>query len=142
VDSLRPYGLHTIGGSEHLIITCMTDGELLVWGRCDDGQAGIPLNIISKEDIVLDSKRNSRILLKPTVVKGVKGVTAVSAGIDTSFVVDGRVRRWLGDMEIVFGRVWERRMRLGKLAVWSKMRVPRRKLFLWVLVENLAFVVG
>jgi regulator of chromosome condensation len=94
VESLRPYKLRVIEGGEHHSIACTIDGELLVWGRCDDGQAGIPLDSIPKGDIVLDGREQPRILLKPTIVKGVQGITAVSAGIDTSFAVDGEGKAW------------------------------------------------
>ena len=94
VESLRPYKIRMIEGGEHHTLACTTDGELLVWGRCDDGQAGIPLDSIPKDHLVVDSRERPRILLKPTVVPGIKGATAVAAGIDTSFAVDGEGKSW------------------------------------------------
>jgi len=94
IDSLRPYKIQSIEGGEHHSLACTADGELLVWGRCDDGQTGILLDNIPKEHLVLDSRERPRILLKPTVVKGITGVTALAAGIDTSFAVDGEGKAW------------------------------------------------
>jgi regulator of chromosome condensation len=94
VESLRPYKICFIKGGEHHSIACTANGEILVWGRCDDGQAGIPLDNVPKEHLVLDSRERPRILLRPTVVEGIKGATAVAAGVDTSFAVDREGKAW------------------------------------------------
>lgn len=70
VKSLNPFEIKQIKGGNHHSIACTNDGNALVWGRCDDGQAGVPLDSLPQHDLVFDERKNPRILLKPTVVPG------------------------------------------------------------------------
>lgn len=65
LEGLRGKVLVDIQGGLHHSVACDEDGELLTWGRCDDGQPGIPINTLPKEDVL-----EGRILLHPKVVEG------------------------------------------------------------------------
>lgn len=96
VENLRQYKIRQIQGGEHHSIACTEDGTLLIWGRCDEGQAGINCDTIPKEDLLFDSREKPRILLKPTVIPSISGVVSVAAGIDNSFAItkEGKVYSW------------------------------------------------
>lgn len=70
VSSLAPYKLTEIQGGTHHSIAVTEDQKILVWGRCDDSQAGIPLDEIPKTDLVFNDQNKPRILAVPTVVPG------------------------------------------------------------------------
>ena len=94
VEALRPYKIREIQGGEHHSIACTEDNELLIWGRCDYGQAGIKLDNQPKENIFFDDRGRPRIL-KPTVIQGIHAVS-VAAAIDDSFAItkDGKAYSW------------------------------------------------
>lgn len=94
VEALRPYKIREIQGGEHHSIACTKDGELLIWGRCDDGQAGIKLDEQPKDRFIFDDRGRPRIL-KPTVIAGIHAVS-VAAGIDDSFAIslEGKAYSW------------------------------------------------
>lgn len=99
-----------IQGGTHHSIACTENGELLVWGRCDDSQAGILLDDLPREDLIFDERSKPRILIKPTIIPGrypnlsvallltVPDINAatVAAGIDDSFAIadDGTAFSW------------------------------------------------
>jgi regulator of chromosome condensation len=70
IESLEPYKIREIKGGNHHSIASTEEGELLVWGRCDDAQAGIILEDVPQEDLIFDSRNKPRILMKPTVIPG------------------------------------------------------------------------
>jgi regulator of chromosome condensation len=70
VRNLEGYKIKEIKGGNHHSIACTEDGKVLVWGRCDDAQAGIPLQDLPQTDLVFDSRNKPRILIKPTVIPG------------------------------------------------------------------------
>jgi regulator of chromosome condensation len=94
VKSLSNYKIKQIKGGVHHTIACTEDGQVLVWGRCDDDQAGIDLTTLPLDDMIF-SHAKPRILTKPTVVPGISA-TFVAAGIDNCMVVskEGRVYAW------------------------------------------------
>jgi regulator of chromosome condensation len=94
VESLRPYKIREIQGGEHHSIACTEDNKLLIWGRCDDGQAGIKLDDQPKDKLVFDDRGKPRIL-KPTVIPGIHAVS-VAAAIDDSFAItlEGKAYSW------------------------------------------------
>ncbi|TDZ54983.1 Protein pim1 [Colletotrichum trifolii] len=67
VQSLRGWSIKHIGCGLHHSIACTEDGDVLVWGRCDDGQMGMPLDDISNDDIILDFRDRPRVLNVPTI---------------------------------------------------------------------------
>ncbi|KAH8810739.1 regulator of chromosome condensation 1/beta-lactamase-inhibitor protein II [Xylogone sp. PMI_703] len=94
VEALRPYKIREIQGCEHHSIACTEDGKLLIWGRCDDGQAGIKLDDQPKDKLIFDERGNPRIL-KPTIIPGIHAVS-VAAAVDDSFAItlDGKAYSW------------------------------------------------
>lgn len=109
IAALKNYTIRNIAGGEHHSLACTQSGELLTWGRCDDGQSGIPFPsqipasnkapTIALQNLTLDERRRPR-SLAPTVVSDfvdeLGGVVAVAAGIDHSFAVTerGTVYAW------------------------------------------------
>ncbi|KUJ07352.1 RCC1/BLIP-II protein [Mollisia scopiformis] len=95
IENLRPYKIREIKGGSHHSIACTEDGKLLIWGRCDDGQAGIKLEDLRPEDLIFDSRGNLRILLKPTIIPEIQAVF-VAAAIDNSIAIatDGKAYSW------------------------------------------------
>lgn len=95
VSSLADYKITEIQGGNHHSIACTEDHKTLVWGRCDDSQAGIPLDEIPKEDLVFNEQGKPRILSKPTVLPGIAAIS-VAAGIDNSLAIttEGTVYSW------------------------------------------------
>ncbi len=106
VRSLYGTTIVDIQGGLHHSVACSDEGELFSWGRCDDGQAGVPRKDLPEEDVVGGS-----ILLKPVTIPGklsypdirlmrliMSGITAqrVAVGIDNSFAIDadGKVYSW------------------------------------------------
>ncbi|KAF4772933.1 hypothetical protein HER10_EVM0008154 [Colletotrichum scovillei] len=95
VKSLEGYSIHHIACGLHHSIACTSEGEVLVWGRCDDGQMGIDLNAVPHDNIIFDSRAEPRVLNVPTVVS-VPSADFVAAGIDNCFAVSrgGDVFAW------------------------------------------------
>ena len=91
VRSLTGKGVREIACGLHHSIACGQDGTVWSWGRCDDGQPGVPIGDLSEEEVV-----EGKILLFPTEVKVVGNAKTVAAGIDNSFAVtdEGEVYAW------------------------------------------------
>lgn len=96
MESLRPCKIREVTGGEYHSIACTHYGKLLIWGRCDEGQAGIKLENLAEQDLLFDGRGKPRILLKPTVVPGIHAVS-VAAAIDNSIAVtaEGKVYSWV-----------------------------------------------
>ncbi|RDL32604.1 RCC1 protein [Venustampulla echinocandica] len=95
VEALKPYRIKAISGENHHSIACTEDNEVLIWGRCDDSQAGIKLDTLPKDDVMLDSRGRPQILMKPTIIPGLRAVS-VTAGIDNSIAItqEGKAYSW------------------------------------------------
>jgi alpha-tubulin suppressor-like RCC1 family protein len=65
VKSLAHEFVTEIAGGTHPSVACTEYGGLLIWGRCDDGQAGVPMDWLSDDDVV-----EGKILLHPKEVYG------------------------------------------------------------------------
>lgn len=96
VESFADRKIVQIQGGEHHSIACDADGNALVWGRCDFGQAGFNVSGLGADKVVKDQSGRAAILLEPSVVPDVEGVTCVAAGIDNCLVVtkDGEAWAW------------------------------------------------
>ena len=70
VESLKPYKIQEIRGGNHHSIACTEDGEIQIWGRCDATQVGVPLDKLSRENLLFDFKNRPQFLLKPVKVPG------------------------------------------------------------------------
>ena len=72
VKSLQPYSIKKIEGGLQHSIACTEDQKVLVWGRCDDSQPGMPTDKLPQKDLAFNSRGKPQILLKPTVIPGIK----------------------------------------------------------------------
>ena len=70
VKALAEFKISKIRGGNHHSVACSEDGELLVWGRCDDAQAGISLDDLDQDDLIFDDRSKPRILIRPTTIPG------------------------------------------------------------------------
>lgn len=70
VQKLEGWEIEDVQGGTHHSVALTGEGEVLVWGRCDDGQMGVELDDILEEELMYDERKKPRILLKPTVVPG------------------------------------------------------------------------
>jgi regulator of chromosome condensation len=86
VKSLTGHKVSDIQSCNNHSIACTEDSSLLTWGRCDDDQAGLPIEDIPEGDMTFDDRGEPRILIKPTLVSGVSAVS-VAAGIDNSIAL-------------------------------------------------------
>ncbi|KAF9880573.1 RAN exchange factor prp20 pim1 [Colletotrichum karsti] len=95
VKSLEKHSITQIGCGLHHSIACTREGDVLVWGRCDDGQMGLPLDDVPKQNMIFDSRDRPRVLNVPTVVPDLKAVF-VAAGIDNCYTIskEGELRAW------------------------------------------------
>ncbi|GKT91422.1 ran exchange factor Prp20/Pim1 [Colletotrichum tofieldiae] len=113
VKSLNEYDIHQIACGLHHSIACTKGGQVLVWGRCDDGQMGINLDEVPKKHIIFDFRGRPRVLNVPTEVS-IPGkhpshptrtlqhieqspdrqAVFVAAGIDNCFVVANELYAW------------------------------------------------
>lgn len=97
VKNLKDYSLKQITGGAHHSLACTEDGKILVWGRIDNAQGGMPIDEFNKDDLFVDEHGRPRYLLKPVVVKGIDGAgTSISSGPDNCLVVceDGKAYSW------------------------------------------------
>jgi regulator of chromosome condensation len=111
VESLRNFNIKEIRGGNHHSVACTQDQKLLVWGRCDDAQIGIPTTKLPRTALIFNSQNKPRILSEPTVIPGniilsaskkllltIIGVSAVvvAAGIDNSIAIneEGKAYSW------------------------------------------------
>lgn len=96
IDSLTKFGkVISIDGGAHHTVAVTDKGELLVWGRVDGYQTGLPLSALPEDEIVRDSANNPRILKVPTKIPGINAVQA-AAGSDHCVAVaqDGKAYAW------------------------------------------------
>jgi regulator of chromosome condensation len=95
VRSLAAYEIRQVAGGNHHSIACCEGGEeILVWGRCDDNQMGLPLDKVPPESILKDGRCRPSILLTPTQVPGkllylLRGYLLTLIDVDGVFVDAG-----------------------------------------------------
>ncbi|KJZ78504.1 hypothetical protein HIM_01895 [Hirsutella minnesotensis 3608] len=96
ITTLEDYNIVGIDGGVHHSLACSDKGDLLTWGRVDGYQVGFEPEELEKDDVIFDERNKPRILVKPTLHKGVSKVASVTAGTDNSFAVteDGKVFSW------------------------------------------------
>jgi regulator of chromosome condensation len=94
ITSLDKFGkVICINGGAHHTVAATDKGELLVWGRLDGYQLGLPIASLPEDDVVRDSANNPRILKVPTQIPGVDAVQC-SAGSDHCVAVDKNGKAW------------------------------------------------
>lgn len=94
VKSLQSFKIEQIKGCNHHSVALADNGDVLTWGRCDYGQTGLDLTTIAEDDLIKQYNKPA-ILLKPTVVPGLKA-TFVAGAIDNCIVIadDGKPYSW------------------------------------------------
>jgi len=70
VRSLARHRISHIDGGTHHTIACTAAGDVLVWGRCSDGQAGQPLDSLPQNHLNFNSRGQPTELSVPTIVPG------------------------------------------------------------------------
>lgn len=90
VKVLQGKQIVSISAGTHHSLAALSDGDCLIWGKCNDGQIGIAREELLKlGDIVRKDGRDApAILTVPTKVPNIEGHAAVvSAGSDHSIIV-------------------------------------------------------
>lgn len=100
VSSLEGKGVHTLEGGSHHNIAITSSGQVLIWGRCDGSQTGIPsstLDAINDEDKLLKSENGKpKILIEPTLVPGLTDIVSGACGPEHTIVINkqGKAYSW------------------------------------------------
>ncbi|KAG4302920.1 hypothetical protein PCANB_000763 [Pneumocystis canis] len=96
IQSLDSYNIVYITGGEHHSAALTEDGELLVWGRLDANQLGIPRAYLPKYT-VYDASNRPRFVPIPTKVPGIPRVSRIYCGTHHNLVIlkdDGSAWSW------------------------------------------------
>lgn len=99
IHSLEGKNVESLAGGAHHNIAITKDGQVLVWGRCDGSQTGIPADVLAAEedsDRVLKNNGKPKILVQPTPIPNLKDIVTGSCGPDHTIVVDknGKAYAW------------------------------------------------
>jgi regulator of chromosome condensation len=99
VHSLGGKNVTSIAGGTHHNIAITKDGQVLVWGRCDGGQTGLPVATLeaeTDEEKVLRNNGKPKILIEPTPISTLKHVVTGACGPDHTIVIDqeGKAYSW------------------------------------------------
>ena len=95
IEGLKGNVVKQIVGGAHHSIAVTTDGKVLVWGSCQNNQAGVDLSTLPEDTYYKEEDGRFRYISKPTVIPGVDGVS-VAAGPDTGAAItrDGKAYTW------------------------------------------------
>ncbi|KAF7900483.1 uncharacterized protein EAF01_007785 [Botrytis porri] len=96
VKSFEGFDIKQIKGCLHHSIACTEKQEVLVVGRCDEGQTGLDFASVDQDTLIVSPTTSKPAVLKvPTVVPSVKA-TFVAGAIDNNIVLteDGKVWAW------------------------------------------------
>lgn len=96
VKSFDGFEIQQIKGCLHHSIACTKKQEVLVVGRCDEGQTGLDLASLDQETLIKSTTTSKpAILMVPTVVPGITA-SFVAGAIDNSIAIaeDGKVWAW------------------------------------------------
>lgn len=66
IESLADHKIVDIAGGDHHSLAVDDRGTVLVWGRTDSSQVGLPRDQLNSENCMLDDRQVPRILLTPT----------------------------------------------------------------------------
>ncbi|KAF2852990.1 RCC1/BLIP-II [Plenodomus tracheiphilus IPT5] len=99
IHSLEGKNVASLAGGAHHNIAITKDGQVLVWGRCDGSQTGIPADVLAAEEDsekVLKNNGKPKILVQPTPIPNLKNIVAGACGPDHTIVVDknGKAYAW------------------------------------------------
>jgi len=96
IEGLLPYDIVQITGGEHHSAAVTKDGELLVWGRLDANQLGIPHDQFPKDATVFDEHGKPRFISVPTLVPGLPPIASIACGTHHNIAIarDGTAYSW------------------------------------------------
>lgn len=97
IANLEGKNVEQLAGGSHHNIAITKDGQVLVWGRCDGSQTGIPseqLAAENDEEKVLKNNGRPKILIQPTVIPNLKDVVTGACGPDHTIVIDKNGKAW------------------------------------------------
>jgi regulator of chromosome condensation len=97
IHSLEGKNVQTLAAGAHHNLAITKDGQVLVWGRCDGSQTGLPpsaLDTETDEDKVLKNNGKPKILVQPTPLPDLKNIVAGACGPDHSIVIDKDGKAW------------------------------------------------
>lgn len=100
VSSLEGKGVTSIEGGSHHNIAITQEGVVLVWGRCDGSQTGIPLDqleaIDDKTKVLKTENGKPKILVEPTPIPGLTNIVSGACGPEHTIVIskDGKAYSW------------------------------------------------
>ncbi|KAF2633706.1 RCC1/BLIP-II [Macroventuria anomochaeta] len=99
VHSLEGKHVASISGGSHHNIAITKDGQVLIWGRCDGSQTGIPMETLEAEDDeekVLKNNGKPKILIEPTPIPNLKDIVTGACGPEHTIVIDkdGKAYSW------------------------------------------------
>jgi regulator of chromosome condensation len=94
VKSLNNMKIKEITGGSHHTIARTENGEVLLWGRTENSQAGMDISQLP-DDVVYTEDGRARYLKKPTVIPGIEAASVATAN-DTCLVITpkGRAYSW------------------------------------------------
>ncbi|EUC37062.1 hypothetical protein COCCADRAFT_2018 [Bipolaris zeicola 26-R-13] len=99
IHSLEGKSVESLAAGAHHNLAITRDGQVLVWGRCDGAQTGLPpseLDAETDEDKVLKNNGKAKIVVQPTPLPNLKNVVTGACGPDHSIVIDkdGKAYSW------------------------------------------------
>lgn len=99
VDALKGKKVTELSGGSHHSLAVTANGDVLAWGRCDGGQAGMDLDDIPDDKFYFDDDKEAvdrRLLQVPTVLPEPKQVAKVAASSDHCLAVtsEGKAYSW------------------------------------------------
>lgn len=96
VESLAAHKITEVVGGEHHTLVITDEGKVLVFGRIDGHQLGLPAEHFNEDNSLYDEQGRVRILAVPTALADLPRIVSADAGTDTSYVVtdQGRVYSW------------------------------------------------
>ncbi|XP_014560431.1 hypothetical protein COCVIDRAFT_23327 [Bipolaris victoriae FI3] len=99
IHSLEGKSVESLAAGAHHNLAITKDGQVLVWGRCDGAQTGLPpseLDAETDEDKVLKNNGKAKIVVQPTPLPNLKNVVTGACGPDHSIVIDkdGKAYSW------------------------------------------------
>jgi regulator of chromosome condensation len=99
IHSLEGKSVESLAAGAHHNLAITKDGQVLVWGRCDGSQTGLPqsqLDAETDEDKVLKNNGKAKIVVEPTPLPNLKNIVTGACGPDHSIVIDkdGKAYSW------------------------------------------------
>ncbi|KNG49583.1 ran exchange factor prp20 pim1 [Stemphylium lycopersici] len=99
IHSLEGKGVESLAAGAHHNLAITKEGQVLVWGRCDGAQSGLPLSQLNDEtdeEKVLKNNGKAKIVVQPTPLPDLKNIVTAACGPDQSIVIDkdGKAYSW------------------------------------------------